>query len=622
MVLECFACIAFTYSCTKLVDYPESSVPLVFCILKSCLESISIMPLAQRQSFQFLQRWYFERFRGDFRHSVQLQVFGAVSSRRFFFGTLGQCVEHLERSSGLQSGSPWTLTSHLQAYVIVCFLVFKNLKNRIGVLVAVIQQLQVFENHWMSLWLKFESLERTLGQDTNTFHLQQGSLDVCELYSWLLEFWPIEARRQSSNGAISWDIRFATSNLVGVSSNESSFHNSNAQPEVELEVLQQRGNPKLWSDKSKDATQSWVPRASTKALRCTEGDPTFAFRSATPLWSSIGQLQQNGRLNLVLPRSQRRPKFCAQPLLKQQKLQRALLKNDRTSGIVRMCFYSGSLITLNSTTVLWVRGIKSVEIMAASDEQTTVLGCFTAPPFKSCTSYRWGLARHGINKLVQAASADPTTEFCSTLSVSSSSWSWQKCIEWDHRVSQNSVRSLFWSCTTCNFRFWENDRTSGIVLFLQFHRIEQRHVGARSKIDWNHGSIWWTVIFRTILGFCPQAPLSLRCRCLEKCILCTHDLEPAEAIGIAKLFFRNLNSTETSILRSFTAHPLKVAHGIAALARHGINKLVEAASADPNTEFCSILSVSSPWWFLEKCTKTGMTNESKAGLWNHEGATF
>ena len=52
--------------------------------------------------------------------------------------------------------------------------------------------------------------------------------------------------------------------------------------------------------------------------------------------------------------------------------------------------------------------------------------------------------------------------------------------------------------------------------------------------------------------------------------------------------------TETSILRWFTAPPLKVAHGIAALARHGINKLVQAA-ADPETEFCSILSVSSPW---------------------------
>ena len=152
-----------------------------------------------------------------------------------------------------------------------------------------------------------------LGKDTWSGYKQlapsTGKLEclwVVELYSWLLDFWPIEARRQSSNGAISWAICFATSNLVGVSSNESSFQNSNAQP------VQQRGNPKLWSDKSKDATQSWAPRASTKALRCTEVDPTFAFRSATPLWSSIGQLQQNRRLNLVLPRSQRRPKLCPQ----------------------------------------------------------------------------------------------------------------------------------------------------------------------------------------------------------------------------------------------------------------------------------------------------------------------
>ena len=65
-------------------------------------------------------------------------------------------------------------------------------------------------------------------QDTNTLHLQHGSLEVCDLYSWLLDFWPIEARRQSSNGAISWAIRFATSNLVGVSSNESPSHNNNA----------------------------------------------------------------------------------------------------------------------------------------------------------------------------------------------------------------------------------------------------------------------------------------------------------------------------------------------------------------------------------------------------------
>ena len=47
MLLTCFGCIAFKYSCTKLVDYPESSVPLVLCVLKSCLECVSIMPLAQ-----------------------------------------------------------------------------------------------------------------------------------------------------------------------------------------------------------------------------------------------------------------------------------------------------------------------------------------------------------------------------------------------------------------------------------------------------------------------------------------------------------------------------------------------------------------------------------------------
>ena len=47
-------------------------------------------------------------------------------------------------------------------------------------------------------------------------------------------------------------------------------------PEMELKVLQQRGNRKLWSE-WKDATHSWVPRASTKALRCTQGAPTFVF---------------------------------------------------------------------------------------------------------------------------------------------------------------------------------------------------------------------------------------------------------------------------------------------------------------------------------------------------------
>ena len=64
------------------------------------------MPLAQRQSFQFLQTWYFERFRGDFRHSVQLQVFGAVSSRRFFSGPVVNAWNILKDLQGCSPAVP------------------------------------------------------------------------------------------------------------------------------------------------------------------------------------------------------------------------------------------------------------------------------------------------------------------------------------------------------------------------------------------------------------------------------------------------------------------------------------------------------------------------------------
>ena len=59
-----------------------------------------------------------------------------------------------------------------------------------------------------------------------------------------------------------------------------------------------------------------------------------------------------------------------------------------------------------------MRGIKSIEIMAASDEQTRVLRWFTAPTLKVALGIA-GLAKHAIHKLVQAASADPNTEFLS-----------------------------------------------------------------------------------------------------------------------------------------------------------------------------------------------------------------
>ena len=86
-------------------------------------------------------------------------------------------------------------------------------------MIAVLQ-LQVRKSLNASLIEAFKVWElqvfRTL-QDTNNWHLQQGSLEGSELY-WLLEFWQIEAKRQASNVAISCIIRFTTSSLlVGVS---------------------------------------------------------------------------------------------------------------------------------------------------------------------------------------------------------------------------------------------------------------------------------------------------------------------------------------------------------------------------------------------------------------------
>ena len=155
-------------------------------------------------------------------------------------------------------------------------------------------------------------------------------------------------------------------------------------PDMELEVLQQRGNRKLWSE-WKDATHSWVPRASTKALRCTEGAPTSAFPQATPLWSSRGQI--------VFPKPQQH----------------------------------------------W-------------NQSTTAVH---SPSIESCTWYSWTCK--AWNK--QAGSSS----FCWP-----KRWSWQKCFEWDHEVSQNFVRGLFWGCTTYNVRFWNIDRTSSWIECLCF----------------------------------------------------------------------------------------------------------------------------------------------------------
>ena len=48
---------------------------------------------------------------------------------------------------------------------------------------------------------------------------------------------------------------------------------------------------------------------------------------------------------------------------------------------------------------------------------------------------------------------------------------------------------------TCAFEKWQNLRNcTHVFLQWQFDRIEQHHcsVGARYKISWNHGSVWWT----------------------------------------------------------------------------------------------------------------------------------
>ncbi len=92
-----------------------------------------------------------------------------------------------------------------------------------------------------------------------------------------MKFWQIEARRQSSNGAITWIIRFTTSNLlVGVSSNESSSHNRNAH---------------TWdvSTRNFDRKGKTQPTAECHVLQLKHlGRVFYLGFPTTPLWNSIG----------------------------------------------------------------------------------------------------------------------------------------------------------------------------------------------------------------------------------------------------------------------------------------------------------------------------------------------
>ena len=81
---------------------------------------------------------------------------------------------------------------------------------------------------------------------------------------------------------------------------------------------------------------------------------------------------------------------------------------------------------------------------------------------------------------------------------------------------------------------------------------------------------------------------SVHTRCSYLCFLiCNTALKQQKSLELPNCFFPNLNSIATRVLRWFTAPPptpLK-ALGIAGLATHGRNKLIQGASADPTLSF-------------------------------------
>ena len=180
-------------------------------------------------------------------------------------------------------------------------------------------------------------------QDTNTFHLQQGSLYRC-LRVVLLVIGILADR--SEEAVVKW------CHLLS-----HSFRYFKSGRSVLKRVIIPQQQRSTWggtgrSDESKDATHGWgTPRASTKALRCTEGDPTFAFRSATPLWSSIGQLQQNEGWISFCRDSRDGQNFVHKLVLKQHNLQLMLVRmtNESKPGrnFVNSPFWSNTTYNLH-----------------------------------------------------------------------------------------------------------------------------------------------------------------------------------------------------------------------------------------------------------------------------------
>ena len=226
----------------------------------------------------------------------------------------GPCLRNFMKQRQLPN-EPFALLRCRQAYM---FLLFS--KNWIVVL-GLCSRWQCFNNckfedPKMSLWLKFESLGKfgnyriPLGH-SNFAGYKYLAPSAGQLRCLWVLLGPWNFGRQKRGGSRqmvpSPEPFVSLLQICWWECPQTSHHptTNTLIPEMELEVLQQRGNRKLWSE-WKDATHSWVPRASTKALWCTQGVPTFAFWFATPLWSSRShwncQILFCPNLNSIAPR--------------------------------------------------------------------------------------------------------------------------------------------------------------------------------------------------------------------------------------------------------------------------------------------------------------------------------
>ena len=104
-----------------------------------------------------------------------------------------------------------------------------------------------------------------------------------------------------------------------------------------------------------------------------------------------------------------------------------------------------------------------------------------------------------------------------------------------------------------------------------------------------------------------------------------HRFEAAEVIGIAKLFFpkpqQHCNQSTSLVHSPPPPTPLK-ALGIAGLATHGRKQADSRRFCWPNTEFCSILAVSYPWWSIIPICETASAEPNSESCSTETGKTL